>query len=354
MKSNRWLSVVVLAALAGALGAGPARAQIAANPLKYDVGMFGKFTTDGVLIQKVVSGTPADKAGIQVGDLVTVINSSGGQVVCVVRKGGNGKIHRVGLDLTGTCKNGPPSPYFLGITGTFTRDGAVVNTVLPGTPAARVGLAKGDLIYRINGLPVVTQEDFFAVLYKSGGTVTLNIKKADGKLAKHEVDLTTYELGVVGEFNRDGMVIGAVAPLTPAAYVGLQKGDAILRIDNQPVRSQKEFDKFIAASGGSVSLLVQRPGQRAATIQVDLMNNQLGAWCEPSKEGMRITTVVAGGPAAAIGLERGDVIVRIDDRRVESNAELVNALRNARGLVTMVVRKGGVGRLVKLDVDLAR
>ena len=96
------------------------------------------------------------------------------------------------------------------------------------------------------------------------------------------------------------------------------------------------------------------PGQRATTVQVDLANNPLGAWCEPSKEGMRITSTVPNGPADAIGLRRGDTIVKIDDEKVRSNAELVNALRNARGLVTMVVRDGRTDRLVKVDVDLAR
>jgi S1-C subfamily serine protease len=357
------VALITLACLAGA--ASPAPGQ----DLKYPVGMLGKYTADGMLLQKVIPDKPADKAGLQSGDLILkvdgrlitnqsdladVINSSGGQVVLVVKKASSGRICRVGLDLTGTNKQGPPAPYFLGVVGRFTPDGLLVANAIPGTPAARLGLDKGDLLVRIDGVPAITQADFFAVLYKSGGSVTLQVRKANGRLLKLDADLTTYELGTGGEFTKDGLLIGVVAPGTPAAYTGLQKGDLILAIDNQPVRNQKDFDRLIKNSGGAVTLLVQRPGQRATRLQVELTNNPLGAWCEPATEGMRLVAVVPGSPAEAIGLERGDILVKIDDQRVRSNADLLSALRSARGLVTLVVRKGQTNRLVKLDVDLAR
>jgi S1-C subfamily serine protease len=366
MKPNGRKSAIALAVLTGVLAAG---APAAAQEFKYPVGMLGKYTADGMLVQKVISGTPADKAGLQSGDLICkvdgrlisnqqdfadVINTSGGQVVLAVKKGGNGRVQRVGLDLTGTSKNGPPPPYFLGVIGRFTPDGLLIGTAIPGTPAARANLDKGDLIARINNLPVVTQADFFTVLYNSGGSVTLQVKKASGRLVKLDVSLTTYELGALGEFTRDGVIIGVVAPGTPAAYAGLQKGDMILRIDNQPVRTQKDFDRLVNNSGGAVTLLVQRPGGRPTRMEVELMNNQLCAWCEPVNEGMRITAIVPGGPADAIGLQRGDTLVKIDDQRLRSNTDLVRALRNARGLVTIVYRSGRTDRLVSIDVDLAR
>ena len=89
-------------------------------------------------------------------------------------------------------------------------------------------------------------------------------------------------------------------------------------------------------------------------MQVDLTNNPLGAWTEPATDGMRLTSVVPGSPADAIGLARGDIILKIDDQRTRTNAELANALRNARGLVTLTVRKADTRAIVKLDADLAR
>jgi S1-C subfamily serine protease len=366
MRTNGWQqSALVLAALAGVCIAG---SGAAAQELKYPVGMLGKYTPDGMLIQKVLPATPAEKGGLQSGDLilkvdghlitnqedfVTIINSSGGQVVLVVKKAGKGGIARVGLDLAGNSKIGPPAPYFLGVMGTFTRDGMLIGTAIPGTPAAKAGLEKGDLIFRINNVPIVTQADLFTVLYNSGGSVTLQVKKANGKLVKLDVSLTTYELGVLGDFTREGLLIGVVAPGTPAAFVGLQKGDLILRIDNQAVRNQKDFDQLINNSGGSVTLLVKRMGQPATRLQVDLMNNALGVWCEKSDEGLRITAVTPSGPADALGLQRGDTLIKIDDQRLRTIADLVRALRNARGLITLTYRSGQTKGIVKTDVDLA-
>src|SRR5262249_46927063 len=77
-------------------------------------------------------------------------------------------------------------------------------------------------------------------------------------------------------------------------------------------------------------------------------------WCETATEGMRITAVVPGGPADVIGLQRGDTLVKIDDQRLRSNADLVRALRNARGLVTITYRHGATDRPTRIEVGLAR
>jgi S1-C subfamily serine protease len=352
---------LLLAASEDAPGQGPV--------LKYPVGMLGDFTRDGLLIRKVLPETPAQKAGLEAGDLVqkvdgriittqaefvAVINSSGGSVVLQVKKGGAGRVVRIELDLAGTAKKGPVAPYFLGVIGNFTREGLQITGVGPGTPAARIGLEKGDTIVRIDNVPMTSEAVFFRVVYNSGGIVTLHVRKANERPARLEADMRTFELGVVGDFTREGMVLGIVAPATPAAVIGLQKGDVILRIDNQQVRNQGEFKKLINNSGGTVTLLVRRGMGRPTSVTVDLMNNQLGAWCEESSEGMRVTAVVPGSPADHIGLRRGDTIVKIDEVRVRSKPELFEALRNTRGLVTLLVRSGLTGRLTSIEVDLLR
>jgi S1-C subfamily serine protease len=357
------IAIVIL--ILGLSSTTPALAQT----LKYPVGMFGKFTNDGYVIQKIVPDSPAECAGLQVGDLiakvdgqivtstddfVSLLNSSGGSVVLIVRKGNNNRICRVGLDMTGKDKNGPPAPYFLGVIGSFTPDGMRVTTVIPCTPAAAAGVEKGDFIARVNKTVITNQDDFYKVLYDSGGSATLTIVKANGRTVRKEIDLTTYELGVLADFTKTGAVITQVAPLTPAAWVGLQKGDTIVSIDNVTPRSQKEFKSLLDNSGGMVSLVVQRPGGRPGRIFVELINNALSAWCEPDKEGMRIVAVIPGGPAEAIGLSRGDTILKIDDRKVRSQDELARALRSARGSATLTVRSGQTGRVVTVDTDLGR
>ena len=137
--------------------------------------------------------------------------------------------------------------------------------------------------------------------------------------------------------------LSTVAPATPAAYAGFQKGDMILRIDNQPVRSQKEFDRLIDNSGGAVTLLVQRLGQWPALLELELMNNQLCAWCEKSTEGMRITAVVAGGPA-----DNAAMAATIVDK-VRPGMAIYD--QETFGPITTVVRVCGVEEAVRVAND---
>lgn len=364
--NERTCAALVLAVLA--LTAPVANAQT----LKYPFGITGKYTPEGMLVQTVTPNSPLEQAGVQKGDvilkidgqlitnqedLVAVVNSSGGSILLVIRKGDTGRTLRRTADLGGGgAKPGIRAPYLLGVIGKFTRDGMLVGSTVPGTPAEGLKLQKGDLIARINNQTVRSQEELHAVLNASGGSATLLVRNGQtGRAGTVNVDLTTYQLGALGEFTRDGVVIATVAPGTPAARAGVQKGDLITRIDNQMVRNQKDFNAAVNNSGGSVVLTIVRPpAGRPTRVPVDLMNNPLGAWCEPDKEGMRVTTVSTSSSADLIGLQRGDVILKVDEQRVRTQDELVSALYNSGGFVTLVVRKGQTGRVVKLEADLAR
>ena len=48
----------------------------------------------------------------------------------------------------------------------------------------------------------------------------------------------------------------------PAAKAGLQSGDVILGINNQPITSVEQFRKLLDAAGNRFALLIQRGGSR--------------------------------------------------------------------------------------------
>jgi S1-C subfamily serine protease len=366
--SRKHIAVVLAVATLTLAACAPVSAQTLTQ--KYNLGIRGKFTRDGMLIGVVDEGSPSDTAGLKRGDIIlkmdgqlitnqddynSVLNSCGGSLVLIVYKAATKRVVRVNMTLEGKG-NGLLAPYLLGVMGKFTENGMLIRIVAKGTPAAKIGLQPNDLILRINNQAVCNQADFFKVLDLSGGSVILVVKKAsNGRTVRLETDLTTYTLGAIGEFTREGMVITVVAPGTPAAAIGLQRGNVIERIDNQLIRSEDDFNKAIKNSGGSVVLVVRagQLGQRVR-LSVDLMNNPLGAWCEPAKDGMRVTSVAPGLSAEAIGLERGDVILKIDDQKVRTRKALLKALRDSAGAPTLVVRKGSTGKVEKLDLDLTR
>ncbi len=68
--------------------------------------------------------------------------------------------------------------------------------------------------------------------------------------------------------------------------------------------------------------------------------------------GATLASVESGGPAAAAGLKAGDVVMKIDDRVVDSSDELVAAVRSyAPGeKVTLTVRRGGEEQTVAVTL----
>jgi S1-C subfamily serine protease len=364
-------AIRILAVLALLTLLAPSASEGFAQVPRYTLGVRGTYTPDGMRIDAVAPGSPAEKVGLQRGDLIlkidgqTVLNQqdfagaidgSQGSAILIVRKGNNPRPVRLIADLVGnSISRWTAGPYLLGIIGTFTPQGMRVGHVVPGTPAERTGLKGGDVVMAVNGRPVTNQNELFAVLNSSGGKVALHVRRANGQGVRLDADLAQHTLGVVGEFTRDGLVVGVAAPGTPAERYGLQRGDLIVRVEGQMVRNQTELDNVLANSGGLATLLVRKaPNGAPARIQVDLTNNPLGAWCEPVPDGMRVTTVAPGTPAERIGLERGDLIRKVDDRPVRSQAELSAALFNSGGSVTLSVRKPSTGRDVRMDADLVR
>lgn len=366
MIQSRRQTFLTGAALAGLLACVP---PVRAQDLRYPFPVRGQFSSQGMLVQVVGVGSEPDRAGLQRGDLIAkvdnetitnqldmvrVINTSGGSVVLTVRKLG-GRTVRLNLNLRGAvARGGVPAPYLLGVAGLFRPEGMLIKVVGACTPAARAGLQPNDFILRINGQLIRTQGDLFTILNASGGSVNLDVRKAaTGQVVRLMVDLKLYELGILGDFTPQGLRIRLVTPATPAAVLGLQPGDIVASIDNRFLRNQKDFERALRNSGGSVVLTVRKaPLGMLVQQRADLINNPLGAWCEPAADGARVTSVPLGSPAQALGLDRGDVIVRVDNTRVGTNKQLTQALNNSGGVATLIVRKDGTDVLVKLEAVL--
>ncbi|MBB5459184.1 DegQ family serine endoprotease [Paraburkholderia sp. Cpub6] len=169
--------------------------------------------------------------------------------------------------------------------------GALVSSVEPGGPADKAGVQPGDIILKFNGHSVDTATDLprmvgdtkpgtktSITIWRKGQTrelpVTIaemqpdKVAKADQKKPQAPKQRATNALGIaVSDIPADqqkalkiqnGVQIDAVDG--PAARVGLQKGDIILRIGDTDVTSTKQFDELTSHldSQKMVALLVRR------------------------------------------------------------------------------------------------
>jgi Do/DeqQ family serine protease len=180
--------------------------------------------------------------------------------------------------------------------GIGTEGGAVVSEVVGASPAARVGLRRGDVLTQVNGRRVRSARELRSAVALAGAGKTVDVEYLrDGK--RYTVRLTLDKLkeeapapagtGTPAE-DKDGQSrLGVrVAPLDPAARqrhqiassvqtgvvvvevaagstaeaAGLSPGDVIIEVDRKPVGSPEEFRRLYGKTGKRVLLLVHRGG----------------------------------------------------------------------------------------------
>jgi serine protease Do/serine protease DegQ len=162
--------------------------------------------------------------------------------------------------------------------------GALVNSIIEGSPADKAGMLQGDIISALNGTEVKDPSHLQRLVAEAGV----------GKVAK----ITVF---------REGKTIELTMTLASADMAPKQRRD----------------------SGG---------GQQGAGVDL------LGLVVEDAEQGAGVVVVdvARGGVAAEAGVRRGDVIVSINRKRVANKAEYTRIIQQASqsGGMTVLVRRG--------------
>lgn len=158
----------------------------------------------------------------------------------------------------------------------------------------------------------------------------------------------TFGLGIVR-----GAVVEDVAPGSSAEAGGLRRGDVITRIQNRPVSNAGTVAATvgIAAPGTEVAVVYLREGHEArTTLTVEAPSDRpvisgadavmaRGAAVRLASEGLQVFSVEGGSPAAAAGLQAGDMIRSVDGQATADLAGLARAL-DGTGERTVSVARG--------------
>ena len=152
--------------------------------------------------------------------------------------------------------------------------GAFVSQVMPNSSAAKAGIKAGDVITSLNGKPISS----FAALRAEvgsmpiGSKITLGLLR-DGKPVnvslelhqsrQNQVDSSTIFSGIEGaEMSNKGadkgVVVNNVKANSPAARIGLKKGDVIMGANQQPVKNIAELRKILDSKPSVLALNIQR------------------------------------------------------------------------------------------------
>jgi serine protease Do len=169
--------------------------------------------TTGVIVNSVAEGSPAEKAGLRAGDVLTdyagrpvdaekeedlgdfqrrvARTEPGAQVTLGVRREGRGKTLRVTLAAQPKVEPAEADSDFgyqvLEITENLfrserlaTREGAYVSFVAGGSPAAEAGLIRGDVVVRIGERPIASLDDFRNATHAAEGESRVLIRAQRG------------------------------------------------------------------------------------------------------------------------------------------------------------------------------
>ena len=173
-------------------------------------------------------------------------------------------------------------------------EGALVASVSKGSPAEKAGLQAGDVIRQVNGQPIVASGDLPAwvgqaqpgqqaklSVWRQGKPLELTATLGDAsdkatKQARNDDAVGKGQLGLSlrpldPEERREMSANGGVAEglvieqaRGPAAAAGVQPGDVLLAINGAPAKNIEQVRAAMAkaTAGKSVALLIERDGNK--------------------------------------------------------------------------------------------
>jgi Do/DeqQ family serine protease len=256
--------------------------------------------TDAAINPGNSGGALVDMNGKLVGINTAIFSRSGGShgigfaipsnmvrlVVQAALKGGKVQRPWLGASLQ------PVTPDIADSLGLTTPSGALVSNVRADGPAARAGLHAGDVVVGVDDKPVQDPHAFqYRFVTKGiGGQANLSVLRKGQKLTttisliapvedppRDTRDLDRHhpltgckvanlspavaqEIGMDDD-TRTGVVVLEVKDKTPAARIGVKRGDIVVAINNEKVKSVAQLVTALESADGGWRLSVERGGK---------------------------------------------------------------------------------------------
>jgi serine protease Do len=207
--------------------------------------------------------------------------------------------------------------------------GVLVNRVVDGSPADKAGLKDGDILTACNSRSIDSPDGLSDMIgqAKVGQSVALKIVR-DGKTQTVNAKLAARPSE--DEMGEDDRGSGSVHGMR-----------------------HFEFDMpDVEMMPGMVHMM----GHGRLGVRIETLNPDLGSYFSvPDGKGVLVTEVLKGTTAEKAGLKAGDVITKVGDKTVSDSDDLVGALADREGKVTLGIVRKGQKKTVEADLgDLPR
>src|SRR5215467_946245 len=174
----------------------------------------------------------------------------------------------------------------------------------------------------------------------------------------------------IGLKRPSGALVANVAADGPAARAGIKTGDVIVGIDGTVVDDPNSLDYRFATKplGGNAQVTLLRQGCEAAVTvvlqtapelpreEVDIHTRSpfLGAKVanlspaladelrlDTQAKGVVVTEVENGSTAQSFGLQKGDIVLAVNNAKIETTQDLLRALSQSSRLWRLTIQRGG-------------
>jgi Do/DeqQ family serine protease len=167
-----------------------------------------------------------------------------------------------------------------------------------------------------------------------------------------------------------GALVSSVTARSPAARAGMRTGDLVVSVDGQDVDDANAFDYRFATKplGGQANLGVLRSGRevklavalesapeipREETV-IKARSPFLGAKVanlspaladelrmDIDQKGVVVTDVENGSMAQSFGFQKGDIVLSVNNAKIETTQDLVRAVSQSSRLWRLTIQRGG-------------
>jgi Do/DeqQ family serine protease len=209
-------------------------------------------------------------------------------------------------------------------------------------------------------IPVNMAKQVVAQLIKKGsvtrGWLGVSIQPVTDEIAKS-----------FGLSRAQGALISDIMAGSPAEKAGLKQGDIIIRFAGKEIRDARQLQLVVADTpvGQKAEVEIFRDG-RAQKLSVTLGNSDSASAVKPRSaepqtgwfgltveelpanmrisglKGVMVTAVDPEGIAAESGIQRGDIIISVNQKKVPGLADYARAMKEAerKGSVALLVKRG--------------
>lgn len=290
---------------------------------------------DGVLVTRVIDGSPADRAGVRKGDILVSFNSrtlsSPSQLRELVTDAGPGRT--VALRIV---RDGERRTLSAELSA---RDGedSTPSWETPTPPTPPVAPRAPRMTWSREAPKAESDTKVYRKSWKSDGKgePEVHIWK-DGKEVDPE-DMDDHLKGLMGDLHIEGLE-------GLEGLRGLGDGDGK---DKRIVIRTPHGINGMKGMTGMQGLGRGRLGVRIESLNPDLAS-VLGA---DSERGVLVLEVLGGTPAEKAGIKAGDIIVSVGRESVADTDDLVSALRDEEGAVSIGVVRRGVKRTIETTLE---